>query len=191
MMSPTRKAPLKMDGTARVQTVFREHNPLYYGLIERFGQATGVPVVLNTSFNLRGMPVVETPKDALRCFLSTDMDALYLGHFKVARPDPARISPFTTRGWKLVIENEMGWGVQAVRARYESPDKKKTVPIAQHPVLVGLCASLDGKRSLVEALTVALQGQRPDAANVAIALQFVQGLLRQGAMKLRVGSVEL
>ncbi len=69
-----------VDGTARVQTVFREHNPLYYGLIERFGQATGVPVVLNTSFNLRGEPIVTTPENAFSTFSRSEMDCLVLGH---------------------------------------------------------------------------------------------------------------
>ena len=50
-----------VDGTGRLQTVFEDTNPLYHGLIRRFGQATGVPVVLNTSFNLRGEPIVNTP----------------------------------------------------------------------------------------------------------------------------------
>ena len=83
-----------VDGTARVQTVFREHNPLYYGLIERFGQATGVPVVLNTSFNLRGEPIVTTPANAFSTFSRSEMDCLVLGNFLIkSRPDfQARLS---------------------------------------------------------------------------------------------------
>ncbi len=75
-----------VDGTARVQTVFREHNPLYYGLIERFGQATGVPVVLNTSFNLRGEPIVTTPANAFSTFSRSEMDCLVLGNFLIEKP---------------------------------------------------------------------------------------------------------
>jgi carbamoyltransferase len=71
------------DGTARLQTVFREENPRYYGLIERFGNATGVPVVLNTSFNLRGEPIVTTPANAFSTFSKSEMDSLVLGNFIV------------------------------------------------------------------------------------------------------------
>jgi carbamoyltransferase len=75
-----------VDGTARVQTVFKEHNPLYYGLIERFGQATGVPIVLNTSFNLRGEPIVTTPANAFSTFSRSEMDCLVLGDFLIEKP---------------------------------------------------------------------------------------------------------
>ena len=68
-----------VDGTARVQTVARAVNPLYYRLIEEFESLTGVPVLLNTSLNVRGEPIVLTPDDAIRCFLATDMDRLVLG----------------------------------------------------------------------------------------------------------------
>jgi len=72
-----------VDGTARVQTVFKEANPLYYALISRFGEATGVPVVLNTSFNLRGEPIVTTPANAYSTFSRSEMDSLVLGNFLV------------------------------------------------------------------------------------------------------------
>src|SRR5215472_4590474 len=75
-----------VDGSARVQTVYREQSPLYYGLIERFGQATGVPVVLNTSFNLRGEPIVTTPANAFSTFSKSEMDSLVLGNFLVEKP---------------------------------------------------------------------------------------------------------
>jgi carbamoyltransferase len=75
-----------VDGTARVQTVFKEHNPLYYGLIERFGQATGVPIVLNTSFNLRGEPIVTTPANAFSTYSRSEMDCLVLGDFLIEKP---------------------------------------------------------------------------------------------------------
>jgi carbamoyltransferase len=74
------------DGTARLQTVFKDENPRYYGLIERFGQATGVPVVLNTSFNLRGEPIVTTPANAFSTFSKSEMDSLVLGNFIVDKP---------------------------------------------------------------------------------------------------------
>jgi len=72
-------------GTGRVQTVRRESNPLYYRAIELFGQATGVPVLLNTSFNLRGEPIVTTPGNALNTFGNSDIDTLYVGDFVVRK----------------------------------------------------------------------------------------------------------
>ncbi len=74
-------------GTARLQTVRREWNPRYYELIRRFGQATGVPVILNTSFNLRGEPIVNTPRNAFHTFVSSDIDVLVLGNFVVRKRD--------------------------------------------------------------------------------------------------------
>ena len=73
------------DGTCRIQTVTQEENGNYYDLISNFKQITGIPLVLNTSFNLAGEPIVETPFDALRCFLRTEMDYLILGGFLVAK----------------------------------------------------------------------------------------------------------
>ena len=67
--------------SGRLQTVRREWNPLYYRVVELFGEATGVPVLLNTSFNLRGEPIVNTPANALNTFGKSDIDTLYMnGH---------------------------------------------------------------------------------------------------------------
>lgn len=74
-----------VDGTARTQTVDREVDPLYWRLIHAFGERTGVPVLLNTSFNVMGEPIVCTPRDAIACFRSTDIDALALGDFLVLK----------------------------------------------------------------------------------------------------------
>jgi carbamoyltransferase len=74
-----------VDGSARPQTVEREVNPLYYRMIDEFGKITGVPVVMNTSFNLRGEAIVHTPTDALRTFFSSGMDALVIGSFLVEK----------------------------------------------------------------------------------------------------------
>ncbi len=68
-----------VNGTGRLQTVFREESPRYARLIEAFGQASGVPVLLNTSFNLRGEPIVNTPEEALHTFMRSGMDVLVLG----------------------------------------------------------------------------------------------------------------
>ena len=74
-----------VDGTARLQTVSKSVNPLYWNLIKQFGERTGVPVVLNTSFNVKGQPIVNTPTEAMETFLKTDIDALICGNFLVAK----------------------------------------------------------------------------------------------------------
>ena len=68
-----------VDGTARLQTLTRKRNGLFYELVSSFNAETGVPVLLNTSFNVAGEPIVETPEDSIRCFMSTEIDALLLG----------------------------------------------------------------------------------------------------------------
>ena len=78
-------AVVHVDGTARLQTVARESNPMFYGLIEAFDRLTGVPVILNTSFNVRGEPIICTPEHALACYLGTGMDALAMGHFLLVK----------------------------------------------------------------------------------------------------------
>jgi carbamoyltransferase len=75
-----------VDGTARVQTVGKHEQPLYHELLRVFGQRTGVPVLVNTSFNSRGEPVVCTPRDALESFWSTPLDALVIGPFLIEKP---------------------------------------------------------------------------------------------------------
>jgi carbamoyltransferase len=74
-----------INGTARVQTVTREANPRYHALIQAFADLRGTPMLLNTSFNVMGEPIVHTPTDALRCFYSTGMDALALGDYLVVK----------------------------------------------------------------------------------------------------------
>jgi carbamoyltransferase len=76
-----------VDNSARLQTVFRDTNPRYYELIRRFGEATGVPVVLNTSFNLKGEPIVTTPDNALNTFFASEMDTLVLGNHIVHKAE--------------------------------------------------------------------------------------------------------
>jgi len=74
-----------VDGSARPQTVERDINPLYWRLIDGFEKRTGVPVIMNTSFNLRGEAIVHTPTDAVRTFFSSGMDALVIGSFVVEK----------------------------------------------------------------------------------------------------------
>jgi len=74
-----------VDGTGRLQTVFKDQSPRYYKMIEKFGQATGVPVVMNTSFNLKGEPIVNTPQNAYNTFSKSEMDALVLENFIIEK----------------------------------------------------------------------------------------------------------
>ena len=76
-----------VDGSARIQTVSNEINENYYNLINEFYNQTNCPVVVNTSFNVRGEPIVESPKDAIRCFLNTNIDILAIGNFIVDKLD--------------------------------------------------------------------------------------------------------
>ena len=78
-------AVVHVDGTGRLQSVMKELNPIYHKLIETFYQITGIPVILNTSFNINKEPIVESPTDALKCFLSTDLDELYLGDYVITK----------------------------------------------------------------------------------------------------------
>lgn len=74
-----------VDSTARVQTVSRADQPLYYDLIAHFYQLTGVPVILNTSFNLGGEPIVCSPYDALRTFFTSGINVLIMGQYMVTK----------------------------------------------------------------------------------------------------------
>ena len=74
-----------VDYSARIQTVRREENAMFYDLISAFERLTGCPMLVNTSFNIRGEPIICTPEDAYRCFMATHMDVLVLGRHVVYR----------------------------------------------------------------------------------------------------------
>jgi carbamoyltransferase len=76
-----------VDYSARVQTVRREDNPRYYDVIKAFQSLTGYPLVVNTSFNVRGEPIVQSPEDAYRCFMRTEMDFLVMGCYLLDKKD--------------------------------------------------------------------------------------------------------
>jgi carbamoyltransferase len=80
-------AVVHADGTARLQTVERESNPLFWKLLKRFGEITGVPVLINTSFN-ENEPIVAAPREALDCFARTGMDLLVMGPFIATKRPP-------------------------------------------------------------------------------------------------------
>ncbi len=76
-----------VDGSGRLQTVEKDDNDLYYGLIKEFGKLSGIPILINTSFNIKGEPIVCTPKDAYYCMMSTEIDYLVIGSFLIDRND--------------------------------------------------------------------------------------------------------
>jgi carbamoyltransferase len=80
------------DGSGRLQTVFRDTNPSYHGVIRRFGEITGVPVVMNTSFNLKGEPIVESPAHAFNTFSLSGMDLLFLNNFVIDKAAKKKIA---------------------------------------------------------------------------------------------------
>jgi carbamoyltransferase len=94
MVYPIRKewrsripAVTHVDGSGRLQTVREDQNPLYYYLIKEFGKLSGIPILINTSFNIRGEPIVCTPYDAYKCMMGTGIDYLVLGRYLIKRAD--------------------------------------------------------------------------------------------------------
>jgi carbamoyltransferase len=81
-----------VDYTARIQTVSQNTNPIFYALIDTFFKLTGVPVLVNTSFNVRGEPIVESPKDAFRCFMGTKLDLLIVNNCILWKRDQKKVS---------------------------------------------------------------------------------------------------
>jgi carbamoyltransferase len=80
-------AATHVDGSARIQTVYKQTNPRFHMLISAFAKRTGCPVLVNTSFNVRGEPIVCTPDDAFRCFMGTGLDSLAIGNCFLRKAD--------------------------------------------------------------------------------------------------------
>lgn len=76
-----------VDGSGRLQTIRKEQNPLYHDLIKQFGKLSGIPILINTSFNIRGEPIVTTPLDAFKCMMGTGIDCLVMDQFLIKRAD--------------------------------------------------------------------------------------------------------
>jgi carbamoyltransferase len=94
MVYPIRKewrqkipAVTHVDGSGRLQTIRRSQNQLYYDLIKKFGELSEIPILINTSFNIRGEPIVCTPRDAYKCMMGTEIDYLIMGRFMIKRSD--------------------------------------------------------------------------------------------------------
>jgi carbamoyltransferase len=81
-----------VDGSARIQTIRRDQDSRYYDLIRSFRERTGCSVIINTSMNVRGEPIVNTPEDAYRCFMRTDMDAIAMGPFLLLKSEQPELN---------------------------------------------------------------------------------------------------
>jgi carbamoyltransferase len=109
-------AIVHVDGTARVQTVKREHNERLYLLLKAFERLTGVPVLLNTSFNIKGEPIVESPADAMKCFLSTGIDYLAMHDMLITKNRSYRLFyPVIKWGRDVTTMVRAGVGVEPTR----------------------------------------------------------------------------
>jgi carbamoyltransferase len=81
-----------VDYSSRIQTVSKSRNDRFYRLLRRFYNETGCPILLNTSFNIRGEPIVCSPRDAFRCFMGTDLDMLVIDDFTLMKDDQSRLA---------------------------------------------------------------------------------------------------
>lgn len=127
-----------VDGSARVQTVAAADNPAFYALLAAFYKLTGVPLLLNTSFNVKGEPIVNTPAEAIRCFLNTGIDMLVLGDVVVEKrhPRPACEPPNLDSG--RVVN---GVGIPSPRT---CGPKKSYYQVRYHDLAVNYLPELDG-----------------------------------------------
>ena len=91
-----------VDYSARIQTVHKETNPRLHQLLEKFASRTGCSVLVNTSFNVRGEPIVNTPEDAWRCFMRTEMDYLVIENYLIAKSEQQKIA--NDESWKMEFE---------------------------------------------------------------------------------------
>jgi carbamoyltransferase len=93
-----------VDNSARLQTVNANSNPRYHSLLCEFEKLTGFPVLINTSFNVRGEPIVCSPEDAWKCFMTTDMDYLVIGNLLLDKKQQASIDIEKLRPEKLIMD---------------------------------------------------------------------------------------
>jgi carbamoyltransferase len=142
-----------VDGTARVQSVGRDSNPRYHALIEAFGRRTGVPVLLNTSFNNDAEPIVDSIDEAVACFLTTGIQYLVVGEHLVTKPpqpDPAqvrRLVPGLRAHQKLVQRRAAGGAIRyAIESTASGFFAQASTPVAQDVFTVLLAA--DGTSSI-------------------------------------------
>ena len=160
-----------VDGTSRIQTVSRDHPGEYRRLIELFFQMTGLPLVLNTSFNIRGEPIIETPDDAIECFLGCNLGVLYLCGFRItkhtpqATDSPERLVPSLGKSVSMWAVTDSKAGA-AVTPRYycQSRTGHKTAISVEDYVLL---SAIDAQRSVAD-LAALLPGGTVDEAVRAV-----------------------
>ena len=176
------------DATARIQTVDRNSDPLFYGLIEEFEKATGVPLVLNTSLNLNGMPIVESPLDALQCFLYTELDCLYMECFKLEQPPTSLLIPALAAGAELSLKRRSNGSATLVVA---GARPRQMVELEVPHTILRLIEQLDGTRSLAEAHGKVMRqaAERGEEIDLNVAVSITKRLLRAGALSLKVGDL--
>jgi Carbamoyltransferase C-terminus/Carbamoyltransferase N-terminus len=191
-------AVVHVDGTARLQTVDRESDPVFHRLIAEFAVLTDVPLVLNTSFNLAGRPIVESPEDALTCFLFTDMDYLYIDDFKVKAIPSASLIPAIAAGVGLEVTSRAAVTGQSTLRFTNTADRDVSLDVP-YPV-PSVFSLFDGKRSITDACQSVIgecsgADETPIsvassilAANLADAVgAIVKRLLRTGVMTITLG----
>jgi carbamoyltransferase len=181
-------AVVHVDGTARIQTVEHRCDPVFYQLLSAFKQRTGVPLVLNTSFNIRGMPIVESPLDAIQAFSFTSLDALYISRFRVRPPIPANIILGIVPGWQLVGDYREPADEGQRRGKFIRQDNSSAVNEVP-PRLTRVCQLIDGSRSL-QSIHEALLPTSSDEENWET-WKGIQDLLRRGILSLRLGKIAL
>jgi hypothetical protein len=141
-------AVVHVDGTGRIQTITRVTDLSLYELIFRFHRKTGVPILVNTSFNIMGEPIVETPRDALWCFLATGIDYLYLAGRLIKKADDYNVM-------KLVLKVNSDLAVSqneppALICKTEHGPYKRPISEDFVPLVRAFLTVIDGKSSIRE-----------------------------------------
>jgi carbamoyltransferase len=152
-----------VDGTARVQTVSRDVDPLYWRLIDEFGRLTGVPMVLNTSFNNNAEPIVDSVDDAVACFLTTGLEYLVVGNHVVAKKDAAvrrraclsavpSLLPFRKLVKRKLTGAEPGGSTPAFAIETTKSRDFVTASIAISPAMFAALQNADDRKTMAELL---------------------------------------
>lgn len=165
-----------VDGTCRIQTVAPSDVGRFRSLIERFRDFTGVPMVLNTSFNIRGEPIVETPTEAIECFLSTNIDVLYLEGRRATKTRiasaarPSELVPFLNEGLSLLRQSEAVAGTASEPQYFVQTRTGHRQPLSafEHALL----ESIDGIRTIGQIKSGLPELQCPDICSAYASLQW-------------------
>ncbi len=153
MVAPVKKGKISkipavthIDGTARIQTVRREDNPKFYDLIKNFFEITGVPMLLNTSFNIKGYPMVETPSDAIWSFLNAPIDYLVMGNYLLNQVLYSDLELMSYKPYKLVkIQEDYSSKPKSFVYDYDINRQEATILSDLEKEVLGYC---EGKRTV-------------------------------------------